>query len=83
MTKQTITSRTALGTAIAAVVAASIAAAAPAPAFAQPTRGEGVRPANDVTLSVGTGRMVRLDGTMSDLFVANDKIADVQVHSSN
>jgi pilus assembly protein CpaC len=83
MTKQTITSHTALGSAIAAVVAASIAAAAPAPALAQSSRGDGVRPSNDVTLSVGTGRMVRLDGTMSDLFVANDKIADVQVRSAN
>jgi pilus assembly protein CpaC len=72
-------SRTMLGTAVAALVAASFAAAAPAPALAQPTS----RPANDVALSVGTGRLVRLDGNMSDLFVADPNIADVQVRSSN
>jgi pilus assembly protein CpaC len=42
-----------------------------------------VAPANDVTLSVGAGRMVRLAGAMTDLFVANDTIADVQVRSPN
>ena len=68
------------GTAIAAIVAASVAAVAPAPALAQATA---VRPQNDVTLSVGTGRMIRLDAPMTDLFVANDGIADVQVRSSN
>jgi pilus assembly protein CpaC len=40
-------------------------------------------PSDVVTLSVGTGQMVRLPGTMSDLFVANDAIADVQVRSTN
>ena len=72
--------RATLGTAMAAVLAASLGTVAPAPAVAQPTA---ARPSNDVTLSVGTGRMVRLDGQMSDLFVANDAIADVQVRSSN
>ncbi|HEX8669426.1 MAG TPA: type II and III secretion system protein family protein [Allosphingosinicella sp.] len=71
--------RTMLGTALATVLTAGITAAA-APAAAQ---GGPARPANDITLSVGTGRMVRLDGTMSDLFVANDGIADVQVRSAN
>lgn len=71
--------RTALGTAVAAALAAGLAAAIPAPAMAQPT----VAPSNDVTLSVGTGRMVRLGGTMTDLFVANDDVADVQVRSPN
>ncbi|MBV9884190.1 MAG: type II and III secretion system protein family protein [Sphingomonadaceae bacterium] len=69
--------RAALGTAIAAALAVGLAASASAPAVAQPA----VAPANDVTLSVGTGRMVRLSGTMSDLFVANPEIADVQVRS--
>lgn len=69
-----------LGTAIAAVLTASVAAALPAPAIAQPAA---IRPASDLTLSVGTGRMVRLDGQMTDLFVANDSIADVQVRSAD
>ena len=63
MTKLNIMRRATVGTAIAAVLAASLAAGAPAPAFAQPSA---VRPTNDVTLSVGAGQMVRLDGTMTD-----------------
>jgi pilus assembly protein CpaC len=56
-----------------------IALAAPVtPAFAQPT----VAPSEEVTLSVGTGRLVQLNGTMEDLFVANEGIADVQVRSN-
>lgn len=74
-------SRASLGTALAAALAAGLAAAAPRPALAQPAGA--VAPANDVTLSVGTGQMVRLPGTMSDLFVANDAVADVQVRSAN
>jgi pilus assembly protein CpaC len=77
MSKQTLLRRATLGTAIAALVSSGFAVA-PLPAYAQPAA---VRPANDLTLSVGTGRMVRLDGQMSDLFVANDSIADVQVRS--
>jgi pilus assembly protein CpaC len=74
-----ITSRISLGTAIAAVLAASIPVL-PAPAAAQPPA---VRPSNTITLSAGTGRMVRLDAPISDIFVANEAIADVQVRSAN
>jgi len=70
--------RVGLGTALAAALAAGLAAA-PSPAFAQPAGASA--PANDVTLSIGTGRLVRLTGSMTDLFVANDSIADVQVRS--
>jgi len=49
-----------------------------APAAAQPT----VAPAEEVTLSVGTGRLVQLNGEMADLFVANEGVADVQVRSN-
>jgi len=80
MSKLNMKRRATVGTAIAAVLTASLAAGAPAPAFAQPAA---IRATSDLTLSVGTGRMVRLDGTMTDLFVANDKIADVQVRSAN
>jgi pilus assembly protein CpaC len=73
--------RATLGTALAAVLAAGLAVTAPVRALAQPAGAEA--PGNDVTLSVGTGRLVRLNGTMTDLFVANDAIADVQVRSSN
>ena len=70
-----------LGTALAAALAVGFALSAAAPAAAQPAGA--VAPRNDVTLSVGTGRMVRLGGTMTDLFVANENVADVQVRSPN
>ena len=73
--------RATLGTALAAVLAAGLAATAPIRAMAQPAGA--VAPTDTVTLSQGTGRLVRLNGTMTDLFVANDAIADVQVRSSN
>ncbi len=79
MTRFNSIRRTTLGTALAAALAAGLAVAAPTPAMAQPAGA--VAPANNVTLSVGTGRLVRFNGTMSDLFVANDQIADVQVRS--
>ncbi|WP_114951971.1 type II and III secretion system protein family protein [Sphingosinicella terrae] len=69
-----------LGAAL-AVALAAVPAAAPFSAFAQSA--SSVAPSNDITLSVGTGRMVRLNGTMSDIFVANPEIADVQVRSTN
>ena len=80
MTKINTLARTLLGTAAAALVAASFAAGASTPAVAQTIASA---PANDVALSLGTGRLVRLDGSMSDLFIANPAIADVQVRSAN
>ena len=70
-----------VGLALATALAMALAAGASAPAAAQPAGA--VAPTNDVTLSVGAGRMVRLAGAMTDLFVANDTIADVQVRSPN
>jgi pilus assembly protein CpaC len=80
MTKLNSMSRVTLGAAAAAVIAASLATTIAGPAIAQ---SRAVRPSNDVTLSVGTGRMVKLDSPMTDLFVADDSIADVQVRSAN
>ncbi len=40
------------------------------------------RPANEIVLSIGRGQLVTVDGAMADLFVADDKIADVQVKSN-
>jgi pilus assembly protein CpaC len=78
-----ILNRATVGTAMAAILAASLAAA-PVPVFAAPGGGAApVRAANDLTLSVGTGEMVRLPAAISDLFVADDKVADVQVRSPN
>jgi len=80
MTKIETIKRAGLGTALAGALAVALAAAAtPSPVAAQPSGASA--PANDVTLSIGEGRMVRLNGTMTDLFVANDAVADVQVRS--
>lgn len=68
----------ALGLALAASLAAGLTIAAPLPALAAPAASA---PGDRVTLSLGTGQMVRLSSPMSDLFVADDKIADVQVRS--
>ena len=69
-----------LGTAIATVLATATIAMAPSVTHAQPPA---VKPSNDIIVGVGTGRMVRIDGTMSDLFVADQNIADVQVRSAS
>jgi pilus assembly protein CpaC len=80
ITNRNLSQRLTLGTAVAALIAASLGAA-PTPAVAQPVGAS--KPSNDVALSAGTGRLVQLNGAMSDLFVADDRIADVQVRSSN
>ena len=69
-----------VGTAIAAALAATAAVTPIAPAEAQVTA---PRPSNEVAIGIGVGRLVRLDSTMSDLFVADEKVADVQVRSTN
>jgi pilus assembly protein CpaC len=41
-----------------------------------------MRPANDIVLSIGRGQLVTTSGTMTDVFVANDAVADVEVKSA-
>jgi pilus assembly protein CpaC len=41
------------------------------------------RPVNDIVLSIGRGQLVTLPGKMSDVFVANETVADVQVRNAN
>lgn len=51
-------------------------------AFAGPAHAQSVsRPANDIVLSIGRGQLVSVPGTMKDVFVANDMVADVQIKS--
>jgi pilus assembly protein CpaC len=73
--------RARMGTAIAALALGlgSITFAA-VPATAQPMS---AKPSETLNLSRGTGTLVRLSAPMSDVFVANDAVADVQVRSSN
>jgi len=79
MKKQGITRRARLGTAMAALAIALGTVGAAAPAIAQPTA---AKPAETLNLSRGTGSLVRLSEPMSDVFVANDTVADVQVKSA-
>ncbi|WP_404480632.1 type II and III secretion system protein family protein [Novosphingobium sp. BL-52-GroH] len=62
--------------------AAPLAVAVAAPAGAQPGMSSVVRPAQDIDLSIGNGQLVNVPGNMTDVFVANDSIADVQVKSA-
>lgn len=64
-------------TAAIALMAGSLVAAPAAPLFAQATQNA----TSSVDLSVGRGRLITLPAPMSDVFVANDKVADVQVRS--
>ena len=56
-----------------------VALAVPAPVAAQSV----VRPAQNIDLSIGNGQLVNVPGSMTDVFVANEQVADVQVKSRN
>ena len=79
MKTQAITRRVRLGTAWAALAIALGGVSATAPAIAQPTS---AKPAETLTLSKGTGTLVRLSEPMSDVFIANDSVALDQPRSS-
>ena len=63
------------------------AAAAAAPLGIFPATGAQAqsvsRPATDIAISIGRGQLVTVPGRLSDVFVANDQVADVQVKSAN
>jgi pilus assembly protein CpaC len=61
----------------AAAVCAPLSLVATAPAQAQSAS----RPSQEIVLSIGRGQLITVPGTMADVFVANDSIADVQVKS--
>lgn len=65
-------------TAVIALMASTLVAAPAAPLLAQATQNA----STSVDLSVGRGRLVTLPAPMTDVFVANDKVADVQVRSA-
>ena len=79
MTSISIRRRAHLGTALAALALGLGSVAVASPAVAQ---SRAARPSETLTLSQNTGTLVRLSSPMSDVFVANDQIADVQVRSS-
>jgi pilus assembly protein CpaC len=79
MTNMSKIRRAGVGTALAAALAIGLAVAAAGPALAQPVAA--LAPTNDLTLSVGTGRMVRPNGQVAEVFVADEAIADVHASS--
>jgi len=79
MTRNLIRRRARLGTALAALAMSLGTVAVATPAAAQSRT---ARPSETLTLSKNTGSLVRLSSPMTDVFIANDSIADVQVRSS-
>jgi pilus assembly protein CpaC len=66
------------------LLTATAAAAPLALVPASPVAAQAVsRPANDIVLSIGRGQLVTVGGSMADVFVADDKVADVQVKDTN
>ncbi|MDK4806737.1 MAG: type II and III secretion system protein family protein [Novosphingobium aromaticivorans] len=64
----------------AAVLAAPLAGLT----FAAPARAQSVTsPARSIAVALGRGELVTLPGRMADVFVADDKVADVQAKSTN
>jgi pilus assembly protein CpaC len=62
---------------LASLVAMPLAMVPVTSAQAQSVRG----PAQDLSISIGRGTLVTVPGSMADVFVADDKVADVQVKS--
>jgi pilus assembly protein CpaC len=67
-----------IGWPLAAALAAGMMPAAGAPGLAQTVAPQ---PSSTVQIDIGRGRLVTLARPMSDVFVADDKIADVDVRS--
>lgn len=74
----TIMNRRLLNSLLAAAGAIAPLALVPAAAHAQSV----VRPAADIALSIGKGQLITVGGNMTDVFVADPSIADVQVKSA-
>ncbi|WP_338425378.1 type II and III secretion system protein family protein [Sphingopyxis kveilinensis] len=69
--------------ALARTLAIGLVASTLMAAPSQPVKAQAVQNASSsIDLSVGRGRLVSLPAPMSDVFVADDKVADVQVRSS-
>ncbi len=64
---------------LAGIAFAPLAGLPALPANAQET----VVPSRDIALSIGRGELINVPGTMADVFVANDSVADVQIKSEH
>ncbi len=66
------------------LLTAAAAVAIPALLTASPATAQSVtRPAQDIALSIGRGQLMTVPGRMADVFIADEKVADVQVKSTN
>ncbi|MEL7445245.1 MAG: type II and III secretion system protein family protein [Pseudomonadota bacterium] len=69
------------------IAKALLASLAMAPLAATPTATvsaqESLSPTDKVVLSIGRGKLISVPGSMADVFIANDSIADVQVKSQS
>lgn len=61
----------------ASIALAPLAAAPATTATAQSV----IRPNQDIVLSIGRGELINVPGSMSDVFIADDGVADVQIKS--
>lgn len=61
----------------ASIALAPLAAAPATTATAQSV----IRPNQDIVLSIGRGELINIPGSMSDVFIADDGVADVQIKS--
>lgn len=85
MTSSTVRRRSRLGkgfmlSGLAALALTTGTVGLAAPAAAQPSA---ARPSETLNLAQSTGTLVRLPAPMTDLFIANDAVADVQVRSNS
>lgn len=62
---------------LASIAALPLAAAPTGTATAQQV----VSPSDEIVISIGRGELVQVPGTMTDVFVANENVADVQIKS--
>jgi pilus assembly protein CpaC len=72
--------RRSLGQLLATSLMVSLVATTPMP-FSAAMAATAERPQRDLSLSVGRGQLINLDAPISDVFVSNDSVADVQVRS--
>ncbi len=75
--KRRLTATLLLSAIAVAPLAGGIAGMAAGTAHAQSVRS----PAQDIVLSIGRGELVTVPGSMADVFVANEEVADVQIKS--
>lgn len=88
MSKSTRANRHAKGTTMKSRIAITLLAAGaglvlPALGTAPLSAQAVTRPREDIAISLGRGQLITVPGRMADVFVADEKVADVQIKSTN